>query len=304
MTVVAPPVRKSPRQLTANEIESRLKTCPRLPSLRSIDSALRELIHADTRYTHQIADIVRRDPSLTARLLRLVNSVYYALRTPVQSIEEAVFYLGVRQIRQLVMVTPVIEDFQKLTAHTAFPWRAFWQHCIGTAILTRELLTSSQSPAAEMDYVAGLLHDVGKIAMAAAFPDHFEIIYAQGGGTDNLVETERRILGMDHAELGARYLVQHQIPANLICAARYHHNPLQVVEQRHLVAAVEVADILARFTGTGKSGNTQVVADGSWTESDGWKVLFPEGSEQAADIASAHLRRTLERLPSLVEGLV
>lgn len=304
MTTEIAPVLSRPKPLSLAEIESRLKACPRLPSLRSIDSALRELVHADTRYTHQIADIVRRDPSLTARLLRLVNSVYYALKTPVQSIEEAVFYLGVRQIRQLVMVTPVIEDFQKLAARTEYPWRAFWQHCIGTAILTRELIASSQSPAAEMDYVAGLLHDVGKIAMAAAFPSHFEAIYSRGTPGERLLRTERAILGMDHAELGARYLQQHQLPASLIGTARYHHAPLQAAEHRHLVAAVEVANLLARYGNIGQSGDVEEVQDQAWLQSDGWHILFPEGSEQAADITNANLRRTLDRLPSLLDGMV
>src|SRR5512146_1225514 len=87
------------RPLERHEIQSRLEACPRLPSLRSIDSALRELLSADQRYTQQIADVIRRDPSLTARLLRLVNSVYYGLSTPVSNLEEAVLYLGLRQIR-------------------------------------------------------------------------------------------------------------------------------------------------------------------------------------------------------------
>src|SRR6185436_1560095 len=82
-------------------IIAKVKQCPRLPSLRSIETALKELLNADNRFTTQISEVIRRDPSLTARLLRLVNSVYYGLTTPVNSIEEAVFYLGVRQIRQL-----------------------------------------------------------------------------------------------------------------------------------------------------------------------------------------------------------
>ena len=106
---------------------------------------VRELLNADQRYTSQVAEIIRRDPSLTARLLRLVNSVYYGLSSPVNSIEEAVFYLGVRQIRQLVMVTPVIEDFTRLAGQTDFPWREFWQHCIGTAILAREVLAAQHA---------------------------------------------------------------------------------------------------------------------------------------------------------------
>src|SRR5688500_19573342 len=92
---------KVPVPLDRELIINRVKGCARLPSLRSIDSALRELLNAEGRYTTQISEIIRRDPSLTARLLRLVNSVYYGLTTPVNNNEEAVFYLGVRQIRQL-----------------------------------------------------------------------------------------------------------------------------------------------------------------------------------------------------------
>jgi HD-like signal output (HDOD) protein len=177
------------RRLNRNVIESRLSSCPRLPSLRSIDSALRELLHADQRYTQQIAEVIRRDPSLTARLLRLVNSVYYGLSTPVSNLEEAVLYLGLRQIRQLVMVTPILEDFQRLTGRVTFSWREFWQHCIGTAILTREVMSSLHAPPDETDYVAGLVHDVGKIVMAYAFPDHFQIIYQERSQEpENLLE--------------------------------------------------------------------------------------------------------------------
>src|SRR6266850_8364809 len=214
------------RPLSREQIEKRLKYCPRLPSLSTINSALRELLGADQRYTTQVAEIIRRDPSLTARLLRLVNSVYYSLSTPVNNIEEAVFYLGVRQIRQLVMVTPIIEDFQKLAGQAPFPWRDFWQHCIGTAILTREVVSVLRPTTDEVDYVAGLIHDVGKIAMAAACPEHFAAIYSSSDSSERpLRERERRILGFDHTELGAMYLQSHNLPDALVDVARFHHGP-------------------------------------------------------------------------------
>src|SRR5580693_8313064 len=150
-------------RLGKNEIQAQLARCPSLPSLGSINKALQGLLLTEQRYTAQIAEIIRRDPSLTSRLLRLVNSVYYGLTTPVNSIEEAVFYLGVRQIRQLAMVTPVIEDFQRLTRQCNFPWREFWQHCIGVALLTREIASTIQLPGDESEYVAGLVHDIGKL---------------------------------------------------------------------------------------------------------------------------------------------
>src|SRR6266496_3037455 len=207
-------------KLDFKEIESRLALCPSLPSLGSINKALQELLLAEQRYSAQISEVIRRDPSLTSRLLRLVNSVYYGLTTPVSNIEEAVFYLGVRQIRQLTMVTPIIEDFQRLTRQCAFPWREFWQHSIGTAILAHEIISSVQAPQDESVYVAGLIHDVGKIAMAWSFPDHFAAIHRQARLAErDLREIEIEILGIDHADLGAHFLERQRLPEPLASAA-------------------------------------------------------------------------------------
>lgn len=298
------------RQLSREQIENRLKYCPRLPSLGSINSALRELLGADQRYTSQVAEIIRRDPSLTARMLRLVNSVYYGLSSPVNSIEDAVFYLGVRQIRQLVMVTPIIEDFQKLAGKADFQWREFWQHCIGTAILAREVISTLRAPTDEVDYVAGLIHDVGKIAMASACPEHFELIYQRdGNGGKNLLEREREILGLDHCEVGAMYLRSHNLPDALIDVARFHHAPERAAHHSQLVAAVQIADLMVRQAGIGQSGNTEPVSDQSWQAAAGWDILFPERGDTAKAesekaIARATLKRSTERLPTILEGLV
>ena len=290
--------------LDRTQIVDTVKECPRLPSLRSIETALRELLNADNRYTTQISEVIRRDPSLTARLLRLVNSVYYGLTSPVNSIEEAVFYLGVRQIRQLSVVTPVIEDFQKLAGQTSFPWREFWQHCIATAILTRELTSSIMRLEDDSDYVGGLVHDVGKIVMASGFPNHFKAIYQSGAGLEDLLERERRILGVDHTELGAIYLKQHQLPNLLVETARFHHAPERAEKAPALAAAVHIADMLARYARIGSSGNDAEVEEESWIETPAWQILYPNGTKTDRAIAQANIKRTLERLPHILEGLV
>ena len=286
-------------------IDARAQGCARLPSLRSIDSALRELLDNDRRYTQQISEIIRRDPSLTARLLRLVNSVYYGLTTPINSIEEAVFYLGVRQIRQLAMVTPVIEDFTKLAGNTPFPWREFWQHCIGVAIMTREVISCVQSPTDDSDYVAGLVHDMGKIVMAATFPDHFlEIQRRATAELRPLLAIESEVLGINHAELGATYLKTHNLPVIMIESARYHHEPEHASHRRQIIAAVQIADLLVRHAGVGHSGDTSVISTEAWSRASGWDILFPGRQDSERAIAYAALRRSLERLPSILNGLV
>lgn len=294
------------QRLTRQQIENHLRGCPCLPSLGSIELALKELLGADQRYTSQIAEIIRRDPSLTSRLLKLVNSVYYGSSKPIQNIEEAVFFLGVRQIRQLAMVTPIIEDFQKLGGNkTIFPWREFWRHCIGTALMTREVLDIFQPQKGEIDYVAGLIHDVGKIAMLAVFPEHFQEIYSRGTADgEELVEIERSVLGMDHAELGALYLKKQSLPDTFIEVVRFHHEPESSEGKSPVVAAVHVADLMVRHAKIGNSGNKKSVSEQDWQSSPGWQILFGHQSAEEMSITRASLKRALERVPTILEGIV
>ncbi|HUB87547.1 MAG TPA: HDOD domain-containing protein [Verrucomicrobiae bacterium] len=292
-------------RLVRKDIDKRLALCPSLPSLGSINKALQGLLQAEQRYSAHISEIVRRDPSLTSRLLRLVNSVYYGLATPVSSIEEAVFYLGVRQIRQLTTVTPIIEDFQRLTSQCVFPWRQFWQHCIGTAILTREVVSLAQTPADESDYVAGLVHDVGKIIMAWSFPDHFAEIHRQAElGLRDLAEIEREVLGVDHAELGALYLERHRLPELMVNAVRFHHHPEKAESHQLIIASVQIADLLMRNAQIGCSGNFVEVTHDHCLQASGWKILFPNLQDAGEAITRSSFNKTIERLPHMLEGLV
>jgi putative nucleotidyltransferase with HDIG domain len=290
--------------LSTEQIERRLGTCPRLPSLSSINNVLRELLDAEQCYTSQIADVIRRDPSMTTRLLRLVNSVYYGLSAPVSSIEEAVFYLGVRQIRRLALVTPIIEDLQRLAGRSGFPWREFWRHCIATALMTRETVGDIQPSADEADYVAGLLHDVGKIVMVAAFREYFDQVQARMQDEKaELLAVERDVLGIDHCELGARYLSAHKLPATAIQSVRFHHHPSRAQSEVRIVAAVQVADLFVRYAQIGNSGNPTPVSSEVWMAAEGWEYLFPGAPGERA-IGRANMERSLERLSTILEGLV
>lgn len=292
-------------KVSLKEIQTQLGRCPSLPSLSSINKSLQNLLLMEQRYTAQIAEIIRRDPSLTARLLRLVNSVYYGLTTPVNSIEEAVFYLGVREIRQLVVVTPVIEDFQRLTKQCDFPWREFWQHCIGAALLTREIAGAVQPPGDEAEYVAGLVHDIGKLVMAWTFPDHFAEIHRQAVETKrDLVLIENEILGVDHAELGALYLERHRLPEMMIKTARFHHQPEKADNHQRVVAAAQVADLLLRSEKIGCGGNYVEVTREECMAASGWKVLLADTQEMERAIVQASLSHKLQLIPRMLEGLV
>ena len=291
--------------LTRQEIERQLEGCPCLPSLSTIDNALKEVLSTENRFTSQIAEIIQRDPSLTSRLLRLVNSVYYGVSEPVKKIEEAVLYLGVRQIRELAMFTPVIEDLGKLGGHHLFEWREFWRHSIAVAVMTREIMDLTQPSSDDINYLGGLIHDVGRIVMAATFPAHFEKIYNRklvNGRT--LLELEVEVLGMDHAELGALFLQKQGLPQELVRIVKFHHRPDQATENLATTAAVQVADLMVLGSEIGFSGNSEKVAYEAWLKTPGWKILFGKQTANENVITRASLKRTMDRLPSILEGLV
>ena len=292
---------------SADEIRRRIDGVPKLASLQSVNRALAKLVNSEQSYNAQIAEIIRRDPSLTARLLRMVNSVYFGLTAKVNNIEEAVFYLGLRQIRELSMATPIIEETNALQRPGAqMPWKELWQHSIGTAIMTRELLvTTSLMIDDDTDYIVGLLHNIGKVVMAYAFPAHFEQIFAaRAATTRDLAAIERDIIGWDHAQIGSHYLQRHQLAPEITRAVLFHNDPENAPEGALLAAAVQIADHLVRYSGIpGGMEKLGPVAEDSWVELSGWTILFGDGERETL-IARAAIRNSLQRLPGLLQGLL
>ncbi|MFH1498118.1 MAG: HDOD domain-containing protein [Verrucomicrobiota bacterium] len=295
------------RRYSDQDIMRRIDACPKLASLQSINSALAGLVRSEQSITGQIAEIIRRDPSLTARLLRMVNSVYFGLSAKVNNIEEAVFYLGLRQIRELSMATPVIEDLEKINrSELRLPWRELWRHSIGTAIMTREILaTTAYHVDDDTDYIVGLLHNVGKVILASAFPGEFaQVVAGSYPDTAAVCRRERELVGWDHARAGGYYLTRHQIAPEIADAVLFHNDPASSPDSAYLAAAVQVADQLVRCAGiTGGFEKVPPLAGDTWTALPGWQVLHG-ANEREAELAKASLSSRVQRLPALLSGLI
>jgi HD-like signal output (HDOD) protein len=291
-----------------DSIARRIGACPKLASLQSINKALGDLVRTEGSLNSQIAEVIRRDPSLSARLLRMVNSVYFGLSTRINNIEEAVFFLGLRQIRELSMATPVIEELEQLQQNVtgALPWKELWNHSIGTAILTREILAATPLHIDDdTDYLVGLLHNVGKIVMAYAFPDELRtLLESPAASPADFARRERELIGWDHARIGADYLRRHQLSEEIITAVLYHNEPDRAPRHRLFAAAVQVADHLVRHRGIsgGFEQITPIEAD-AWVELPGWQILYgADGPE--TKLARASIANSLQRLPSMLQGLL
>jgi HD-like signal output (HDOD) protein len=162
-----------------------------------------------------------------------------------------------------------------------------------------------QTPTDECDYVAGLVHDVGKIVMAWSFPDHFSEIHNEAKqGERDLIEIENEVLGIDHAELGALYLERHRLPELMVKAARFHHQPEKADSHAQIIGAVQIADLLLRREQIGCSGNYVEITNEHVMEVSRRSVLFPNAEEAQQAIERAAFHRSLEQLPGVLEGLV
>jgi HD-like signal output (HDOD) protein len=219
-----------------------------------------------------------------------------------------VFFLGLRQIRELSMATPVIEELDALQQHTgiALPWKDLWTHSIGTAILTREILASTPLHIDDdTDYLIGLLHNVGKVVMAYAFPEQVRTLAGlTARNPTEYCELERSVVGWDHAQIGARYIARHQLAEEIVFAVQYHNDPDRAPRHRLFAAAVQVADHLVRHAGiTGGFETIDPIEADSWVELPGWRILYGADGPESM-LARASLANTLHRLPSMLQGLL
>lgn len=295
-----------PQQFTEELIKQRIEDCPKLASLRSINTTLSALMRAETSVTSQIAEVIRRDPALTARILRIVNSSFFGLSTKIAKIEDAIFYLGIRQVRELALATPIIEEFASLhSSYSSVNWPKLWQHSIGTAILTREILSIvNYTCSDDTDYITGLVHSVGQIVMAYTIPEHFmKIIQFKAKNTQELLEFERSLIVWDHAQIGAYYLKKHNMPTAIIEGVQFQHSPDQAQTQNKLAAAVQVANSMARHAGIISIEAIHPTKTNSWLHLEGWKILFGE-TPSKHEYGLSSLNQTISRLPKLLQGMI
>lgn len=284
----------------------RINQCPKLASLRSINDTLRSLLESEDSFLAQIAEVIRLDPSLTTRVLDLVNSIFFGSKDNkrISGVEEASIFLGLNRIRELLFATPVIEEILELGKNApSFPWEEFWKHSIGTAILTRELLSVLDiSYEEEADYVAGLLHNLGILILAITFPELFKKIYLKKyDSTDEIIDEENAKIGWGHAKIGAYYLWNHHISDEIVDAIHWHDQPKQSKESPKLAAAIQVSQAIVSelgFTGLNKCKKPE---SGSYQKLEGWEMLT-EGHDDPDELI-ASINEASGRLSQSLNGI-
>ncbi|MCP4469307.1 MAG: HDOD domain-containing protein [Gammaproteobacteria bacterium] len=229
-------------------LELLLKQAGELPSLPEVYIRVTELLETETSTAAKIGAAVQTDPTLTARILKQINSAYFGLRNPVTSIPQAVILLGRQQLQQ-VMVGSVLSGVFKDFGITAFPLRDFWQHCVKTAIIARQLaMQNGRIIDHEAFFTAGLLHDIGWLVIAKVNPgSYIQINEIAKAEHREIIEVEADKFGVTHIEVGVALLEKWGIPGLITQCVKKHHESVHIEPYKIETAIVYLANQLSHI---------------------------------------------------------
>ena len=224
-----------------------------LPEIPSIVFELNEVIANPLSSAEDIAQVVHRSPSLTALLLKIVNSPFYGFPSKIDKISLAVTLIGTREISGLALGISLISLFKKIPKEILSMY-SFLRHSLACGIISRILAAHKSIPQTEQLFVSGLLHDLGRLILYSYFPDVSRNILSRARGSDMLLYLqENDYLGCNHTHLVKHLLQRWKLPMVLENNVFFHHRP-QEAQHPIPAAIVHVADIITNGLGIGTSG--------------------------------------------------
>ena len=251
------------KPLTLEELLSDISAVPSLPLLYS---RLDEAINHPRSSIGDIAKVLSEDQGLTARILKLANSPLFGYFSKIDTITQAVTIIGIQQVRDLALAISVMGLFKGIP-EDLITMERFWRHSIGSALAARVLATSQRESNLERFFVAGILHDIGRLVLFIRLPELCrEMIEISGKEHRCLYEIERERLGFDHADVGGGLLRRWKLPLRVAEPVEFHHRSNRAEQFPRESAVLHCANLLAHALELGGSGDNSVppLIDGSW----------------------------------------
>lgn len=201
---------------------------------------------------YEIKDVteeIRKDQVISARTLQLCNSVMYARRKKIESLDHALVMLGQHLFLKFVISASLDSFFRQIGLGYSLCKGGIYHHAIGTAVIAEKLSTLTGRTESALAYVAGLLHDIGKVALDQFIHSGLPLFYRElNEGQHNFSDVEKQVLGIDHTEVGAELAINWSFPESLVETIRHHHQPENAGRYGELVHIVYLADLLmSRF---------------------------------------------------------
>jgi HD-like signal output (HDOD) protein len=229
-----------------------------IATLPNIYFELQNVMKRPLSASADMANAIRSDPGLTARLLRVVNSAYYAFPSQIETVSRAVTIVGTNELTSLVTATSVLKTFGA-GVNDLFDMNVFWRHSIGAGVIARILGAKRHEQNIERFFVMGLLHDIGRVLMFSHIPK-----YAKAAHRRALVEklplsqVESEDVGFSHSAVGAALARNWRMSAGQQEAISYHHRPSFAMRYRTETAVTHIADALSHVLSVGQCPNVAI----------------------------------------------
>jgi putative nucleotidyltransferase with HDIG domain len=243
-------------------LESAVQKLQQLPTLPVVYQKLQEVMDYQRVSAQQVGMVIEQDQSLASKILKVVNSAYYGFPRRISTISQAVVILGFNEIKHLALSISIIHTMGNNDNATIFNYLNFWRHCIGVAICSGVLsrkIGVTKGCSHEEAFVAGLLHDIGKLVMEQYLHENFlESLRLCNLKNVHFYDAEKMANGFTHEETGEYLLEYWKLPQTLVTAAGFHHSPdskSKSFPSYSVVSIVHIADVISHAIGLGNGGD-------------------------------------------------
>ena len=228
----------------------------KLPSFPQVAAKLLEISGDESTSLEDISKVVETDPGIAARVLEIVNSAMYGLQRQIKALPEAVVLLGFDEIKKLSIGMTVFQGLFASGKSKKFDRIHFWRHSLSVAVLAMEIAKKIKYPHPEEAYIVGLLHDIGKIFLDIRGHENYgEFLHAAANSQDNMVEQERKTLGLGHDDIGAFFCSLWKLPESIVLGVKYHHQRFEPRnlsrEEALLISIVSLSNFVSWTQGIG-----------------------------------------------------
>ena len=232
-----------------------------LPTLPASVARLIRVLDDPASSARDVSVALGTDQTLATKALQIVNSPFYGFPRRVDTLDHAVAILGYRPIRELVLVTCLFQEIKHQNGSQALDRKRLWRHALGTGAAAKTLSKLTGRHSEESVFLAGLLHDIGKVLLDACLPKEYAGVVELARKEKLLIiEAEERLLGTTHTEFGYWLAEEWNLPLNLTSAVLHHHDPTRANDHYMLVCLVHLGDIMARAMEVGYGGDEFIPA--------------------------------------------
>ena len=230
-----------------------------MPSLSTTVTKVLEICNQPNTSPNDLNRVISLDPVLTGQVLKLINSAYYGLPTNITSLTRAIIMLGLNTVKNLALSTAVLGSIGGKESFQALSMDDFWTHSICVGVTAKSIALANGVPAMESEeyFVAGMLHDLGKVPLNGRFPkDYVEALGLVDSGHCPLDSAENTIFDLDHSLVGELIAEKWQLNENMNNALCHHHAPEEATDgNRQLIFTVALANLFANMEKIGSSGD-------------------------------------------------